>query len=95
MQANTVDASTGNPVFDVSNVPPVSTDGMPNLTQPDIYFGIGYNGWVVANSKQPELNYQVNSGSERRSAGRVALRQHGRRAGRQRLLAHGAGAASR
>jgi uncharacterized membrane protein (UPF0182 family) len=62
VQANTVDASTGNPVFDVSNVPPQSTDGMPNLTQPDIYFGIGYNGWVVADSKQPELDYQVNSG---------------------------------
>ncbi len=62
VQANTVDSSTGNPIFDVSNVPPVSTDGMPNLTEPDIYFGIGYNGWVVANSKQPELNYQVNSG---------------------------------
>ncbi len=62
VQANTVDASTGNPVFDVANVPPQSTEGMPALTQPDIYFGIGYNGWVVANSKQPELDYQVNSG---------------------------------
>jgi uncharacterized membrane protein (UPF0182 family) len=62
VQANTVDPSTGNPIFDVSNVPPQSTDGMPNLTQPDIYFGIGYNGWVVANTKQAELDYQVNSG---------------------------------
>jgi uncharacterized membrane protein (UPF0182 family) len=62
VQANNVDASTGNPIFDVSNVPPQSTDGMPNLTQPDIYFGIGYNGWVVANTKQAELDYQVNSG---------------------------------
>ena len=60
--ANQVDAATGNPVFDVSNVPPVSTNGLPMLTQPDIYFGIGYNGWVVANSKQLELDYQVNSG---------------------------------
>jgi uncharacterized membrane protein (UPF0182 family) len=60
--ANQVDASTGNPIFDISNVPPISTNGLPLLTQPDIYFGIGYNGWVVANSKQPELDYQVNSG---------------------------------
>jgi hypothetical protein len=60
--ANQVDSSTGNPIFDVSNVPPNSTNGLPLLTQPDIYFGIGYNGWVVANSKQPELDYQVNSG---------------------------------
>jgi len=60
--ANQVDSSTGNPIFDISNVPPVSTDGLPLLTQPDIYFGINYSGWVVANSKQPELDYQVNSG---------------------------------
>jgi uncharacterized membrane protein (UPF0182 family) len=60
--ANQVDTSTGNPIFDISNVPPVSTNGLPLLTQPDIYFGIGYNGWIVANSKQPELDYQVNSG---------------------------------
>ena len=35
---------------------------MPNLTQPDIYFGLGLNGWVVANTKQPELDYEVNAG---------------------------------
>jgi uncharacterized membrane protein (UPF0182 family) len=61
--ANQVDAATGNPVFDVSNVPPQSYEGLPTLTQPDIYFGIGYNGWVVANSKQPELDYQVDTGA--------------------------------
>ena len=60
--ANTVDANTGNPVFVVSNVPPASTSGMPVLTQPAIYFGINDPGWVVANTKQPELDYQVNSG---------------------------------
>ncbi len=61
--ANQVDGTTGNPVFDVSNVPPVSTNGMPTLTQPDIYFGLGLSGWVVADTKQPELNYQVNTGA--------------------------------
>ena len=61
--ANQVDSATGNPVFDVSNVPPQSQDGMPNLTQPGIYFGIGYQGWVVANTKQPELDYQVDTGA--------------------------------
>ena len=61
--ANQVDAATGNPVFDVSNVPPLSQDGLPTLTQPDIYFGLGYNGWVVANTKQPELDYQVDTGA--------------------------------
>ena len=61
--ANTVDSSTGNPIFVVSNVPPVSTSGMPALTQPAIYFGIHDPGWVVANSKQQELDYQVNTGN--------------------------------
>lgn len=64
VEANAVDANTGNPVFVVSNVPPQSTNGMPVLTQPDIYFGIGDSGWVVANTKQPELDYQVNSGPQ-------------------------------
>jgi uncharacterized membrane protein (UPF0182 family) len=64
LAANQVDPSTGNPVFDVANVPPVSTGGLPQLTTPDIYFGIGNNGWVVANTKQSELDYQVNSGPD-------------------------------
>ncbi|HWD96008.1 MAG TPA: UPF0182 family protein [Acidimicrobiales bacterium] len=62
--ANQVDGTTGNPVFDVSNVPPQSTNGMPTLTQPDIYFGLGLSGWVVGDTKQPELDYQVNSGAK-------------------------------
>ena len=61
--ANEVDTSTGNPNFVVSNVPPSSSNGMPTLTQPDIYFGINDPGWVVANTKQPELDYQVNTGA--------------------------------
>lgn len=62
--ANSVDSTTGNPNFVVSNVPPVSTNGMPQLTQPNIYFGINDPGWVVANTKQLELDYQVNSGPQ-------------------------------
>jgi uncharacterized protein len=60
--ANQVDAATGNPIFDVGNVPPESSGGLPVLTQPGIYFGLNESGWVVADTKQPELNYQVNSG---------------------------------
>ncbi len=60
--ANQVDTSTGNPVLVVSNVPPVSSGGMPVLTHPDIYFGLKNPGWVVANTKQPELNFQVTTG---------------------------------
>jgi len=61
LAANQVDSS-GNPIFDASNVPPTSVAGLPSLTTPDIYFGLSYGGWVVANTKQPELDYQVNSG---------------------------------
>jgi uncharacterized membrane protein (UPF0182 family) len=61
--ANTVVAGTGNPVYDVSDVPPVSTDGMPKINHPDIYFGINEGGWIVANTKQPELDYQVDAGA--------------------------------
>jgi uncharacterized membrane protein (UPF0182 family) len=62
--ANEVDSTTGNPIFVVSNVPPASTNGMPVLTQPGIYFGLNDPGWVVANTKQAELDYQVNSGAD-------------------------------
>ena len=62
LAANQADPSTGNPIFNVSNVPPVSSNGLPVLTTPDIYFGIGDTGWVVANTKQPELDYQLSSG---------------------------------
>ncbi len=43
-------------------MPPVSTSGVPSLTRPGVYFGINDPGWVVANTKQAELDYQVNSG---------------------------------
>ena len=62
LAANQVDPTSGNPIFDVSNVPPTSTAGLPTLTTPSIYFGLSYGGWVVANTKQPELDYQVISG---------------------------------
>ena len=61
--ANAVDPSTGNPVYVLDNVPPQSSSGMPVLTEPGVYFGINNPGWVVANTKQAELDYQVNSGA--------------------------------
>ncbi len=61
--ANTVDSATGNPIFEVGNIPPTSTGGLPVLTEPDVYFGLNQSGWVVADSKQPELDYQVNTGA--------------------------------
>ena len=64
LAANTVDYTTGNPRVRRLERPADSpTNGMPVLTQPDIYFGINDPGWVVANTKQTELDYQVNSGA--------------------------------
>jgi uncharacterized protein len=58
--AATVD---GNPVFDISDVPPVSTAGTPGITQPDVYYGLGLNGFVVTNTRTPEIDYQKPDGS--------------------------------
>jgi uncharacterized protein len=52
----------GNPIFDVGNVPPVSSGGLPSIAQAGVFFGLNNPGWVVANTKQPELDYQTPSG---------------------------------
>lgn len=61
--ANQEQASSGSPVFDIGGVPPVSSGGLPTLTQPDIYFGIGQSGWVVANTRTPEYDYETSAGT--------------------------------
>jgi hypothetical protein len=65
-QANAAN-STGDPVFDVKNVPSSSSDGLPAVTQPDVYFGLDLPGYVVANTKEDEIgtgnpHYQGNGG---------------------------------
>jgi uncharacterized protein len=59
--ANQVQAN-GNPVFGVSNVPPSSTNGFPQVNQSGTFFGLNQPGFVVVNTKQPELDYQTASG---------------------------------
>jgi len=61
--ANQVTAN-GNPVFAIRDVPPSSSAGLPNVTQPDVYFGLNQPGYVVANSKQAELDYQLPNGTD-------------------------------
>ncbi len=57
----------GNPVFDVGELPPSSTNGLPQLSQPSVYFGIGNPqtdvSYVIANSRQLEIDYQRQDGS--------------------------------
>ena len=55
--------SNGNPVYGIKDVPPTSSTGLPNITQPDIYFASGDTGYVVANTKQPEIDYQAPDGT--------------------------------
>ena len=44
-------------------VPPVSNSGLPTVTQPSVYFGLNNPGYVVANTKQPEIDYQLTNGT--------------------------------
>ncbi|HEX4161929.1 MAG TPA: UPF0182 family protein, partial [Acidimicrobiales bacterium] len=55
--------SDNNPVFGVSGVPPSSSQGLPKIAQPNVYFGLGEAGYVVANTKQAEVDYQQKSGN--------------------------------
>ena len=57
-----VATSSGTPQFAVGNVPPVSTEGLPTIVQPSVYFGLNNTGYVVANTKQPEIDYQTSTG---------------------------------
>ncbi len=52
-----------NPVFAVQEVPPTSSNGMPAITQPSVYFGLNESGYVVANTKQAEVDYQLVGGA--------------------------------
>jgi hypothetical protein len=55
--------TSNSPVFAVQDVPPVSSNGMPAITQPNVYFGLGETGYVVADSKQLEVDYQQKNGN--------------------------------
>jgi uncharacterized membrane protein (UPF0182 family) len=66
-----VDAD-GYPNFTVQNTPPAGPSGNPPSEPPlsdrgaQVYFGVGSStsGFVIADSKQPELDYQAPSGAE-------------------------------
>ena len=54
--------SNGNPVFGISDVPATSSSGFPAVKQSGVFFGLNNPGYVVANSKQAELDYQTPQG---------------------------------
>jgi uncharacterized protein len=51
--------SSNNPVYGVQGVPPQSSQGLPRITQPGVYFGLGDSNYVVADTKQLEVDYQA------------------------------------
>ncbi len=55
--------SSDGPAYAVSNVPTKSSNGLPKVTQPGVYFGLGDTGFVVANTKQAEVDYQRSDSS--------------------------------
>jgi hypothetical protein len=55
--------SVNNPQYEVQGVPPVSSQGLPQITQPGVYFGLGDTSYVVADTKQLEVDYQAPSGN--------------------------------
>jgi uncharacterized membrane protein (UPF0182 family) len=55
--------SNGNPVYGIKNVPPTSSNGLPKITQPNVYFALGDTGYVVANTKQSEVDYEKGNGT--------------------------------
>ncbi len=56
-------SSDGNPLFPVSDIPVNSQNGYPKITQPQVYFGVGQTGYVIVDSKQPELDYVTSNGN--------------------------------
>ncbi len=47
----------GQPYFSMRDIPVVSTNGMPELTQPRIYYGESTNDYVIVGSDNLELDY--------------------------------------
>ncbi len=60
--AESSQTTTGNPVYGVGQIPPSSSPGLPQIKQPNVYFGQNLTGFVVANTKQLEVDYQNSNG---------------------------------
>jgi uncharacterized membrane protein (UPF0182 family) len=58
-------ANGNQPTFNISKVPPVTSPGTPSVDQPRVYFGVsnpnGDVNYVLANTRQPEIDYQQGS----------------------------------
>jgi uncharacterized membrane protein (UPF0182 family) len=62
--ANAVDTQ-GRPDFLVSGIPPI---GSPEIKQPRVYFSENLGSYAIANTKQPEIDYQTPDGQDETSS---------------------------
>lgn len=62
-------ANEGQPRLFIGNLPPVSTDGAPPITEPRIYFGELATSWVVTGARQNEFDYPTGQGDVQATAG--------------------------
>ncbi len=70
---NAVD-DQGLPNLIIENLPPVSSGGAPEVTQPRIYFGERPSSWVLVGAQQPEFDYPV---GDQTSGGETTTRWSG------------------
>ncbi len=49
----------GQPKLIIRDLPPVSSDGAPTISQPRIYFGERASDWIITGARQPEFDYPV------------------------------------
>ena len=55
-------ANEGQPRLLIRNLPPVSTDGAPEITQPRIYFGERPTDYVITGAQQAEFDFPTGEG---------------------------------
>ncbi|MEO7229569.1 MAG: UPF0182 family protein, partial [Candidatus Limnocylindrales bacterium] len=55
--------SEGQPVLLVKNLPPVSSQGAPKVTEPRIYFGESLSDYVIVGARQSEFDYPQGDGA--------------------------------
>lgn len=64
-------ASEGQPRVLIGNLPPVSSGGAPDVTQPRIYFGERESSYVVVGARQQEFDFPTGESDEGGSVGTV------------------------
>jgi uncharacterized membrane protein (UPF0182 family) len=55
-------SNEGQPRLFIRNLPPVSSDGAPEITEPRIYFGERPSDYIVVGAKQAEFDYPTGQG---------------------------------